>query len=161
MGGRPAGMSVPSGRVTSRSRWRASGLAAMIADQGLGVGLRQPLGLLAAAEPSQHLSSPPTRADHGGVDWRAMRRPLRGPLLPGDTRRSRGPAKPSSIIARIWGLRGCSVYCEMHTAGRLANERRMVRTPFARLSLASARYLVEDAVGRLAGNRKTDRGPAE
>jgi len=33
--------------------------------------------------------------------------------------------------------------------------------PFARLSLASARYLVADAVGRLAGNRKKDRGPAE
>jgi hypothetical protein len=32
---------------------------------------------------------------------------------------------------------------------------------FARLSLASARHLVADAMGRLAGNRKKDRGPAE
>jgi hypothetical protein len=45
-----------------------------------------------------------------------------------------------------------------HAQGRcLANERRMRFTPFARLSLASTRYLVEHGGGRLAGNRKKDR----
>ena len=33
--------------------------------------------------------------------------------------------------------------------------------PFARLSLASTQCLIEDAVGRIAGYRKKDRGPVE
>jgi hypothetical protein len=41
------------------------------------------------------------------------------------------------------------------------HQRWMAVTPFARLSLASTRRLVEEAVGRFAGYRKNDRGPAE
>ena len=53
----PAGVSCPVGQdhVALALAGLAVGHAAMVADQGLGVGLRQPSGLLAASEPLQHL----------------------------------------------------------------------------------------------------------
>jgi len=44
---------------------------------------------------------------------------------------------------------------------RALHERWMAVTPFARLSQDSAQYQIEGAVGRIAGDRKKDRGPEE
>ncbi len=54
--GRPAGMRCPIGQhhVTLAPASFLVSFGAMVADQGLGVGLRQPAGKLATSEPSQH-----------------------------------------------------------------------------------------------------------
>jgi hypothetical protein len=71
----------------------------------------------------------------------------------------------SRVLARSLGTRSLRVSATLRGGslfahGRcLANERRIRVTPFAPLSLASAQYQIEDAVGRYAGNRKKDSRP--
>ena len=55
--GRPAGMGCPIGQnhVTLAPASLGIGLAAMVVDQSLGVGVREPFGLAAPAQPRKHL----------------------------------------------------------------------------------------------------------
>ena len=53
---RAAGVGCPVGQnhVTLALASLAIGLGAVVTDEGLGVGLRQPAGVLATSEPSEH-----------------------------------------------------------------------------------------------------------
>ncbi len=150
MRGRPAGMSCPVGQnhVTLALASLPVGLAAMVADRGLGVGLRQPLGLPATSEPLKRLSVPEPRQPW----WRRL------PGLCGGRGRS-CPAAPDEADARegerhhrpYWGSGAAPFYCEKALRrsirdGPPRKRKKYGAYPFARLSLASARYLIEDAV---------------
>jgi hypothetical protein len=99
------------------------------------------------------------RGAHGKRAYRQAGERERDVVLPdGTTHARRTPAhwrRVAQIAARMTGKR---IGVDTATPRKRKKDGAY---PFARLSLASARYLIEDAVGRLAGNRKKDRGPAE
>jgi hypothetical protein len=111
----------------------------MVADERLGVSLRQPAGILAAPEPLQnHRARLPLPPNAIQTKMAAERRD-----------------GPSLAVALDGGMNLALVQIEhAHGNGAPPHQRWMAVTPFARLFLASARCLIEDAIDLARERRK-------